>query len=266
VEQDFTNPLTYTVTAQDGSTQGYVVTVTSVSVVTCLPSKLPAFLGMMRVPLYSDESLKVDYAEYISVNPGEDYTAFYGYDDDRLIWIEYQAYDEGGIEYKTYRNDFTYPEDDVIIESRYQYNYQGNDDPEAILIGGNKYYKTGDQITKMEQFDATGQVTAIILYYYNAAGNITHNAYQPPQGGAIVLMDSYEYDDGVNVYRLTGLTGTYNQFYRPELNMSRNNVTRIYSTEFDETFEYTYDKNKVPLTRFWEGGDAPEPYEYSCGD
>ncbi|MBT1688370.1 DUF5018 domain-containing protein [Dawidia soli] len=262
VVQDFTNPVTYTVTAEDESTQQYVVTVTPVSVVECLPSKLPAFLGRMNV-YYSDDPVSVDYAEFFSeFDPAENYTAFYRYTGSQLDWIEYYRYLDG-IERKTQRTTFTYPSADVIVESIYQYNYQSSDDPPAVLVGRNRYYKTGDQITEMEKLNASDQVTLTMLYHYNAVGNITHQEYKLP-GGSPVFSQSYEYDTAVNVYRLTGLTGSYWQYYMPENNMSRNNVTLIDVPQIGtEIFEYTYDENDIPLSRSRE--ELPwEDYEYPC--
>jgi hypothetical protein len=264
VVQDFTNPVTYTVTAEDASTQQYVVTVTSVSVVECLPSKLPAFLGRMNV-YYADDPFGIDYTEFFSeFDPNEDYTAFYGYTSGQLVWIEFYRYLDD-IERKVQRTTFTYPTAGVIIESRYSYNYQSSDTPPAVLVGKNKYYKTGDQITEMELLNTSDQVTGTLIYHYNTAGNITYQEYKAP-GGSPVFSQSYEYDTAVNVYRLTGVTGSFWQYYMPANNMSRNNVTVINIPDIGtEDYEYTYDENKIPLSRSRD--ELPwDDYEYPCAD
>jgi hypothetical protein len=264
VPQNFSAPVTYTVTAENGTTQEYLVTVTLEEV--CLPTTLPGEETYFKLTYNHDHTSgthTIDYIDYLHFDvpePGK-YKADFSYMNGKLSRIDYLA--NSAIEsYVT----FEYPSG-KIIENHFNKMAGGNFEKEKYYI----YHLQDNKITSWGYHDKyyDYEMRDSLVFTYNNAGNITHaDGYNPNKVKEYTL--DYLYDDKPSPYKLAGINDADNEFYRP-VNLSVNNVTKLTykylfpASEEVETTSYTYDAAGRPLTRIanWDGG-AIRSMAYTC--
>lgn len=254
-QQNFTNPVTYTVTAEDGSTQEYIVTITAERA--CLPTKLPGEESYFLLTYNSDHTIKrleaVDFDTPEPVNP----VANFHYTNGKLTRIDYP----GSQDYIT----FEYP-NNMIIENHFDRT------PNAIVEKDYYYihYLQGNRITgwTIHTLDYSYDMRDSLVYTYNSAGNITHaDGYDHNHIKSYAY--DYEYDNKINPYKLAGINEADDAFYLPA-NLSNNNVVKKTFTYFStssvdiEITSHTYDAEGKPLTRNANWDSAIRDIVYTC--
>jgi hypothetical protein len=272
VMQDFTNPVVYTVTAQNAGQQAYTVTVVMAGpTVSCLPSNIPLRDEQLEVVYDEDGRVyRVDYNANGEQFPGDRYIDFaiYHYTGGLVSRIDYDLawVDEPDPDVDAYEI-FDHSTPGKIVITLHDKDLDENWNIMQIT----HYYLTGDKVTSFATYVDDGPRIDSSVYTYNLAGNVeradkydgtntTSNGYQ-----------LFEYDNKINVFALTGISGHEMLFFFNEYNLSINNVTKStlhYGSQVYETdYAYTYDSVDKPLTLSWsyDGTTSPAyPYVYPC--
>jgi hypothetical protein len=251
--QNFTNPVQYTVTAEDDSQQTYTVTVTvgERPIETCRATVLPGIQGTTHMILtYGGEGNTLQQVDYVdSLRTGDKliYTCYYEYTDNKLTRIEYT---NGGSYYEV--GEFEYTEENVITE---------------IRDGIPMYYYLEDGRIRYYKHDYNGTRITVGEFIYDEQGNVVRmNTYL--SDGSLEGYELYEYDNTPNVYAKTGAAG-YPFLFFSNINLSQNNVTKIASYYFGEEdvsplMEHTYDAYGRPFQRRAHYFDYTITFEYEC--
>lgn len=260
VVQDFTNPVVYTVTAEDGSKQAYTVTVTVAKgedELTCYPVNLPGGEALMTVSYNADNTVAtVDY-QANNEESDTDYLSEFAYTSGKLTRINNKRSNEI-VSYTT----FAYGTN-TITESFYE-----DQDENGVFekINYYIYYLDGSRIKSWAMYEngsEASRLDSVILTYTN--DNVTRqDGYG--SGKTLVRYSLYQYDNKSNPYSFVGLVGDDDHFFQP-LSISKNNITHIESYENEETDEvtvtYTYFDNGFPETRTVDDGPI-DSFSYAC--
>ena len=236
VAQNFTNPVHYTVTAEDDSQQTYTVTVSigERPIETCRPTLVGAIdAGAYLTITYGGEGNRIQEIVYSDSNRvviGADdaliWTAAYEYTDNKPTRIEYTSDLELSITVTT----LEYSEDEII---------ETHDDGLAI-----HYHLEDGRITTFEYF-VNGNTSSWGELIYNEQGNITRMNYYLSSDGSL---ESYE----------------------NQMNLSANNMTQVSyyfvgEEDVSPTMTFTYDEYDRPLTRSgFLHDNRVIRYEYEC--
>lgn len=256
--QNFTNPVTYTVTAEDGSKQTYTVTVTveeEEEEIVCYPTEIPGsgYTIMMSLTYNTDNTVA---------------TVTYTEDEVETTRSEFEYSDGKHSRTNDYRNN--------VLSSYITYTYGTNTITVTVYPADNEfeaktyyiYYLDGDRITGYGRHsvdDGGARTDSAVFTYTN--DNVTQiDGYSA--NDEVVWAYTFEYDDNPNPHALVGLTGYYQYEYFGYLSLSKNNPTvSIYN---DQDFEnetqansYTYNGDGLPLTRSHDGEPALS-YTYDC--
>lgn len=255
--QNFTTPVTYTVTAEDGSKQAYTVTVTvEEGEATCYPTVLPADEVIMTITYTTDHKVAgVSYRE-IGEESDSDYRSEFEYTDGKVSRVNYLYADvlENYVVF-TYRTG-------KIVET-YFGNSSGEFEAEHYYI----YYLDGSRVTgwayhsTRENPGETRLDSAVFTY---TSDNVTRmDGYG--DGDELQWYHTFEYDDKLNPYQLTGLTGDDDEYFHP-ITLSKNNIVRQEAhdgSDFEVAVSFTYNDKGLPQTR--AVGDQPaNTFEYDC--
>jgi hypothetical protein len=259
--QNFTTPVTYTVTAEDGSKQTYIVTVTvEEKELACWPTELPGVESMMSITYTPDHSVSI---------------------------VSHQAYDEEGN--TAYRSEFQYTDGKLSrvtnlhgeeITSYTTLTYGNNTITETYFTKEGEnfpeyhhfiYYLNGTRIIGWARHDPQydGARTDSAVYTYTNDNITRMDGYGT--GEEIKWHHEYKYDDKTNPFALAGLTGDDDEFFQP-ITLSKNNITSIlyyYAGELteEETYTFTYNDNGLPVTSVVDYNGFPDPertFKYNC--
>jgi Tfp pilus assembly protein PilV len=248
--QNFTNPVTYTVTAEDDSQQTYTVTVTVEEAErVCYPTELPGANYFTNYITYNTDNT-VATVTYNKETFSEVRTE-YEYTNGKLSRIETFRADVL-IEYTLY----TYAASTITVTY-----YPDETDFEAARYV--IFYLDGERITgygdhSVEQGGAR-QDSAVFTYTND---NITHiNFYMDTD--EVQFTHDIEYDDKSNPHAQLGLGHwEFDVFYGQSFN--KNNFTQLTSNgDYTQVITYTYNEDGLPLTRTIDEGPA-ENYVYDC--
>lgn len=253
--KDFTSPVTYVVTAEDGSTQSYIVTVTIAEAPVCLPSRLPGEESYRVITYNEDHTIKqIEYLDFDVPEPGK-YVQQFHYTNGKLTRIDYTNYDDHiTLEHQSAK----------IIERHFEEGPVG-----GSIINGDifVYYLENDRIKGRARYNGT-TLNDSIAYTYNAAGNITHADGYDASKVKIETWD-YEYDNKGNVYKVGAINDSDHELYIPR-NISSNNVTKLIYTDlsgsssYTEITAYTYDANGKVLTIDADWDSEVREVPYTC--
>lgn len=257
--QNFTTPVTYTVTAEDGSKQAYTVTVTvAEGEVTCYPTALPSSDAIMFITYNTDHKVAGVSFREIGAESDSDYRSEFEYTDGKISRVNYLYADvlENYVVF-TYRTG-------KIVET-YFGNSSGDFEAEHYYI----YYLDGSRVTgwayhSVRENPGETRLDSAVFTYTD--DNVTRmDGYGA--GDVLQWYHTFEYDDKLNPYKLTGLTGDDDEYFHP-ITLSKNNITRetryqAPSDPQESTTTYTYDDNGFPLTRAVDG-DPALTFEYEC--
>ncbi|MBT1707833.1 hypothetical protein KK062_06360 [Fulvivirgaceae bacterium PWU5] len=247
--QNFTNPVTYTVTAEDDSQQTYTVTVTvEEAELVCYPTELPGANSFMNYITYNTDNT-VATVTYIQETFPEIRTE-YEYTDGKLSRVDTFSDDEL-IEYTLY----TYATGTITVT----YHPDETDFEAARYV---IFYLDGERVTgygdhSVEQ-DGARQDSAVFTYTND---NITHIDLYADSDEVQFTYD-IEYDDKPNPHAQVGLGNwEFDVFYGQSFN--KNNFTQLTFNEDTQVVTYTYNEDGLPLTRTFNEGSA-ETYAYDC--
>jgi hypothetical protein len=254
--QNFTTPVTYTVTAEDGSKQAYTVTVTvEAAELTCLPTTLPGGEATMHITYNANHKVATVTYEEFDEESDTDYRSEFQYTDGKISRVN-NFYDTDLATYTT----FTYSTETII--ERYFGGEGETLEQEHYYI----YYLDGSRVTGWAYHSLRAGDTRLdsaVFTYTN--DNVTRvNLYG--SGDELLEYTTLEYDDKINPYALTGLTGDDDEYFNV-LTLSKNNITREESHDTDDPWEtlvsYTYNDDGLPLTRNIDDEPA-QAFEYTC--
>lgn len=262
VAQDFSTPVTYTVTAADGSMQEYEVTVlVALGEITCLPTQLPGEEAYLHITYNEDHTIQqVDYQNYDDPEPGRFISTFH-YDNGKLSRIE--SFED---DVKNFYTEFEY-DVSTITETIYERDAE-NDIFEKVYYY--IHYLENGRITSTGSFDGSENfvMTELVEYTYDEAGNITHldeyNSVLQKQATWDI-----EYDNHVNPYKAAGISGGDGSFFDFE-NLSNNNYVKGTYTSppggdvSEDEVTYTYDTDGNPLTRKFDWDEDTRSFVYAC--
>lgn len=257
--QNFTSPVTYTVTAEDGSKQLYTVTITVAEddEVTCYPTVLPNDDLIMSITYNTDHQVaRVVYREVDEEDT--DYHSEFEYTNGKRSRVNVISNDEV-VAYTT----FTYTAE-TIVESYFGSEREGELTLENFYI----YHLTNGRVTSWAYYNT----------FDNEEGTRLDSAAFTYTNDNVTRMDGYgsgeelqwhilfEYDDKTNVYALTGLNGDGDGYLTDPLVLSKNNQTRaerLGSSQRVEEIAYTYNEQGLPLTQSVDGAMA-QTFTYDC--
>jgi hypothetical protein len=253
VAQDFTNPVKYTVKAEDGTTVEYTVTMTQ-------PSK--CFLIKQATILKSSNTNEL--TSIVS-----DYT----FVSDRVSTVSTLTNGNGGS--TTELNTYTYNQNGTIAKSEsanYYNNYIYNSDNKLIKIEG--YNKQGDILSYTSNFEynTSGQVIklsysagSLIFEYPNNSAKNASKVKSYNSKDVLDFLFEYEYDDKKNPDRDNGLDSPLS---------SENNITKISQQNFSNntttntviTYEYNTNGYPTKLIKTTQGSstETTTTYTYDC--
>ncbi|MBT1687092.1 DUF5018 domain-containing protein [Dawidia soli] len=255
IAQDFTAPVTYTVTAEDDSKQTYTVNITVEQEIMCYPSELPEVFYYRTMYLTYNTDNTVASITYTEEGVDLHSRTEFEYTNGKHSRIDY-FHDDVLVRYIT----ITYNTDAIIV-TRYPQNNGFEADQYYI------YYLDGDRVTSYGRHslkDGDSRTDSAVFTYTN--DNITQvDGYST--GEEVVWSETMEYDDKPNPYAQVGFTGWDYEYMNP-YSLSKNNVTVfIYNDwEFEnvtETAAYTYNEEGLPLTRSFDGA-AATTFAYDC--
>jgi hypothetical protein len=262
--QNFTNPVQYTVTAEDDSQQTYTVTVTvgERPIETCRPTVVAGIeIWSHMLITYGgtgDQLQEIIYTDSSLSSDPHMYTAMYEYTNNRPTLLEYYNSDDELKEYVT----LEYGENEVI-----EIHYVDVDEEIFYKETRIHYHLEDGRITHWEYYTGDATTGPSDEYIYDAQGNITRmNSYL--SDGTLYGYELYEYDDTPNVYKQTGAAGSSYRFFTM-MNLSTNNITRVSyyfwgEEDIGPLLEFTYDEYDRPLTRQAHLSNVVITYEYEC--
>lgn len=261
IAQNFTAPVSYTVTAEDGSSQSYTVTVTILPEEICLPTQLPGEEAYLMLTYNEDNTIhEIDYQNYDDPEPGRFISTFH-YENGKVSVIDRFEDDE-----KYSYIEFEYS-DATIIENIYFLNSVTE---EYTLEQYFVHYIENDRIISTVLYDAFDNSTMIdsVVFTYDSEGNITQQD-EYNSDNELEATWEIEYDDKENPYKLAGVNGGDGSFFDFE-NLSNNNYTRGTYTSHtgggvsEDVVSYTYDSENRPLTRKFDWDDEMRSFSYEC--
>jgi hypothetical protein len=253
--QNFTTPVTYTVTAEDGSKQTYTVTVTveEEGEISCYPTLLPGDEAMMEITYNNDLTVAtVDYqafdeesdtgyrSEFVYANGKPN--RINNFSGDEMVSYTIFTYGTNTIT-ETYYSQYT----DFEAEHYYLYHLDGGRITSwgyhSILQGGARldsavFTYTNDNITQMDGYG---------------------------DGEDVEWSNTFEYDDKINPYAQVGFSGDDDEYFN-NLTLSKNNVTRAINKDGDDedvVVLYTYNEHDLPQTRTFDGTPV-RTFGYDC--
>jgi hypothetical protein len=262
VSQDFTNPVKYTVTAQDGSTSEYTVTVTVMPASKCLPIKASFSEG--------DFSSEINY-EY---NSNDQLVRYNGVTSRGFSGTNTLTYDakgnlikeEGGFFDNTSYTKYSYNDKNQLIR------YERLKIPDNSLDFKDEYeYNSTGQMIKKDQFStSSGSIRKNRSFTYGYSNTTSKNWIQSKEfdeAGALQSTTEYEYDTkktiGTDVLTLSNQT--LNNKTKETLKDTSGKIvqTTVSSYEYND---YGY-PTKVVQTIIYTG-NAPtistSTYTYNC--
>jgi hypothetical protein len=255
--QNFTTPVTYTVTAEDGSKQTYTVTVTveEEQEVACYATELPGGEVNMFITYNTDnKTAVVNYREF-NQESNSGYRSEFEYANGKVSRINNYL----NTEIRSYTL-FTYSAE-TIVES-----YYARGSGELALEHYYIYHLTGDRVTSWGRHsiqEGGAQLDSAVLTYTN--DNVTRiTRYRSGDDGEWSYI--YDYDDKVNPFKQVGLSGDDDEYFHP-LVLSKNNIVKVTAEEDEDDVQeisYTYNDQGLPLTRTFEGSDGAQTFAYDC--
>lgn len=258
--QNFTNPVTYTVTAADGTKQAYVVTVTvgASQAAACYPTLLPLVDEVVGTITYTADHrvATATFTEELE-EEGDGFRAEYVYTDGKVSRINYFHGDEA-VNYTT----FTYGTS-TITESYYA---DENEDGVREITNYYVYYLTDGRVTSWSYRTPNRKTRLDSAAFIYTGDNVTRtNGFG--SSDTQEWYHTFEYDDKINPLYQSGLNseGGDDGYLIDPIALSKNNVTfwDSHSKNYTETINYTYNDKGLPLTKHIVG-DVERSYEYSC--
>jgi YD repeat-containing protein len=262
--QDFTDPLQYTVTAEDGSQQAYTVTVSVAPYdpYECLPLVIAGVegWGSLSLSYYDTEDNMIRDIDHRYDDGTYQYTARYFWKtEDTLTHVVYEG--ENGLDHYT---TFDYEEDTLVEKKMYTI---GNIDYVEYEY---HYFFENNRIKGWTEGSGSAAYTGGV-YTYDNLGNVTRfDNYSLVNGEPTLFSyELYEYDDKPNVYRIAGAAGSEWRFFTA-INLSANNLKRIsyynitWEDDIGPVMQFTYDAYGRPVTRDMHLSNGQITYAYEC--
>lgn len=258
---DLSQPVIYTVTAEDGSHQEYILQIRETPPA-CLPTELPATSENAVMHIFYTADNLTSVVHYISNFAGKAMydSSLYSYTNNQLARIDY--YSEGIIQLY---HIFAY-EVDRIRENEYILH-----DNKYVPYRVQTYYLTKNRITSHSTVDKLFYPDAMVdtaTYIYDTRGNVAGTTHYRGKSSEVAYRIDYAYDDKINPYRIARLPDSAIIFFSPETH-SRNNITRqtvivpSQGTVEVTHYLYTYSPEGYPLGRT-TGVVSPQPFRYQC--
>ncbi|MBT1686811.1 DUF5018 domain-containing protein [Dawidia soli] len=238
--RDFTEPVLYTVTAQDGTRQTYTVTVTIAAPLPqdCWPTVLAGPEGLVYVTYNTDNTVKQVTSPAYGDSP--EYTTEYLYTDGKRTRVNLYA-DRKMIGYNLITHTAT-----KTTEEAYEYL---NDDVYKARTFIH-YHESGRTIATADYFGDVDAVRYDSVYYTYASGNIIRVDGYDDQDQALYY-NRYQYDDKINPHARIDISGSLGTTFLP-VSRSKNNIIgsdQHYGEDHARVlYSYTYDTNGLPLT------------------
>ncbi|MBT1686812.1 DUF5018 domain-containing protein [Dawidia soli] len=258
---DLSQPVIYTVTAEDGSHQEYILQ-TRETPPACLPTELPATSENAVMHIFYTADNLTSVVHYISNFAGKAMydSSLYSYTNKQLMRIDY--YSEGIIQLYQI---FTYEEDRI---REHEYAFMNN---KYVPYRAQTYYLTKNRITSVcavDKFFHPYGVIDTVTYMYDTRGNVAGATHYRGKTSEVAYRIDYAHDDKINPYRIARLPDSAIIFFSPETH-SRNNITRetvivpSQGTAEVTNYTYTYSPDGYPLSRT-TGVVSPQPLRYQC--
>lgn len=252
--RDFTEPVLYTVTAEDGTRQTYTVTVTIAAPQPqdCWPTVLAGAEGLVYVMYHADHTVKQVTSPAYAGSPA--YITEYLYTDGKRTRMNLYA-DGKIIGYSLFTHTAT-----KTIEDAYEYT---NDDAYKARTFIH-YHERGRTIATADYFGNVDAVRYDSVYYTYSNGNIIRvDGYDDKDEALYYTL--YQYDDKPNPHARIDISGYLGLAFLP-VSRSKNNITgsdQHYGEDHAAvSYSYTYDTNGLPLT--FTNDVQTLNFEYSC--
>lgn len=254
--QDFTNPITYTVTAEDDSQQTYTVTVTVAPPPEqdCRPSELAGAGGLLYITYNTDGTVNTVTSPPTGGTPG--FMLGYIYADGKRTRVNMYNDDVELIGYNT----IEYPDPTITLEFVYEIDGEIERQPRYFI-----HFLEDDRIIATVDYINDGTEVYDSIRYTYTNDNITRVDGYGATTDEVQYYYTYTYDDKINPHALIDVSGYHGMGFLP-ISRSKNNIKSIEyhsdGSDYTSQYSYTYNGNNLPLT-FTEDAQTLN-FEYVC--